>query len=114
MAREEVTQHLAEQEGAAALEGHLVDLQGDLQPAPEADRPGHRQAPHHGRHGHRLEALDLPLEAGIARAGVQFKRWQIEFQQAHVLHNQGVSTGFVALPSNGTSLFQFVVTQQRV
>ena len=48
------------------------------------------------------------------RAGVQFDRRQVQFEQAHVLDDQRVGAGFVALPDQPPGFFQFVVLEQGI
>ena len=45
---------------------------------------------------------------------MQLDRRQIEFEQAHVLHDQRVGTGFVDLPDETPRFFQFLVLEDRV
>ena len=47
-------------------------------------------------------------------AGVQLNGRQIKFKQPHVLHDQGVCTGFPALPDKAARSFQFIVTQNGI
>ena len=66
MARHELRQHRAEQEGAGALERQLVDLDLDLDAAAEGDRPRQRQPAHQRPRRNPLQALDLPQQRGVA------------------------------------------------
>ena len=45
---------------------------------------------------------------------MQLDRRQVEFEQAHVLHDQRVGTGFVDLPDEAPRFFQFFVLEDRV
>ena len=48
------------------------------------------------------------------RAGVQFDRWQIELQKAHVLHDQRIDPGLESLPDQLPGAFQLIVTENGV
>ena len=70
---------------------------------------------------HDLTQAHVLQEAGLLRgadvglgAGVQLDRWQVEFQQTHVLDDQRIDTGVVELPDLLPRRFQFVVAQNRV
>ena len=75
MAREEALKHASEQEGAATLESQLIEPERDLDPAPEAQRPGHRQACDHGLAGDRTQAFDMATQAGVGQAGMQAEQF---------------------------------------
>ena len=45
---------------------------------------------------------------------MQLNRGQIEFEQPHILHDQGVGAGFPVLPDKPARGFQFVVAQNRI
>ena len=47
-------------------------------------------------------------------AGMQLDGRQVQFQQAHVLNNQGIHAGFVELPGLAPRRFQFVIPQDGV
>ena len=47
-------------------------------------------------------------------AGVQLDGGQIQLQQAHVLHDQGIGPGLVHLPGHAPGLFQLIVAQDGV
>ncbi len=70
---------------------------------------------HHLRETDGFEKTRLLDRADVGlRAGVQFDRRQIEFKQAHVLHDQRVGAGFVNLPDEAARFFQFLVLEDRV
>ena len=68
---QEALQHAAHEKGAAAFEEQLVEFEGDLEAAPEAQRAGHRQAADHCLAAHRTQALDLPGHAHLGGGGVE-------------------------------------------
>ena len=73
MTREETFHDGAKKEGAPALERKLIDLQLDLQTAPERNRPRRRKTAHEPPRARRLQALDLLAHSGIAGRSVDFQ-----------------------------------------
>ena len=61
VARQVARHHRAEQEGAVAVEGIAVDVERDLEPAAEGDRPGQRQAARDRLRAHRQQPAHLAL-----------------------------------------------------
>jgi len=56
-----------------------------------------------------LQGADVGLGAGM-----QLDGWQVELQQAHVLHDQGIGARVVELPGQASRLLQFIVAQDGV
>ena len=70
---------------------------------------------------HDLREADVLQEARLGRradvglrAGVQLDRRQVDFEQAHVLHDQRIGAGLVDLPDQLARLFDLVVAQDGV
>jgi len=61
------------------------------------------------------EEARLGRRADVAlRRGVQVNGWQVEFQQAHVLHDQRVHAGVPAVPREAARRLQFGVGEDGV
>jgi hypothetical protein len=77
------------------------------------DRQFTRQ--HHLRETHVLQKAGFLSRADIGlRAGMQLDGRQIQFQQAHVLHDQHISACVVDVPGHLACALQFVVAQDGV
>ena len=70
---------------------------------------------------HHLGKTGIGQEARLFRcadvalgAGVELERWQVEFQQAHVLHDQRIDAGLVQLPDQLARRFQLGIVQDGV
>ena len=70
---------------------------------------------HHLREADVLQKARLLGRADVGLgAGVQLHGRQVQLQQAHVLHDQGIDTGVVQLPGLPAGALQLVVTQDGV